>query len=332
MPTNYPDGRDKFYEPSLPEEIPLAQTGYQPGSDQANPARNHVEHHRDLGDAVQALEEHASQTVHDHSGGPLDPRKGPRLKQANTHQEADTDNGAAAIHHTLGRGAGQAAPGNHTHDFDAADSGLLNVPFVRCTSGTRPAPAPGLVIYETDTNRMRAWGDFGGGARWALLPAASVPVVRLLQTQPQTVGSPSGITLQWGTEVEDGFGFFSPSSPQSVTVGETGVYHLDVAVQWGVQFIPEVATVVACVNGGETPLRHSRLQVPNLLSLLNVANVDTNRSQTVSLSGNLRLAAGQALSVKCKYAGLTPVGTFVNTFIDLDTQVRSRLDLHYVGP
>ena len=32
------------------------------------------------------------------------------------HNENDTDGGPKAIHHTLGSGPTQAAPGNHTHD------------------------------------------------------------------------------------------------------------------------------------------------------------------------------------------------------------------------
>src|SRR5213595_1981704 len=34
------------------------------------------------------------------------------------HTQSDTDNDRTAMHHTLGRGSNQAAPGNHNHDND----------------------------------------------------------------------------------------------------------------------------------------------------------------------------------------------------------------------
>lgn len=338
MPTNYPGGTDKFFEPSLPEEIPLSQTGFQPGTDTANPARNHVEHHRDLGDAVQALQEHAARANHDHSGGASNPAGGPKLKQANTHEDADTDAGANSLHHTLGTGAFQAAPGDHTHDFNDPNSGLLNAPYVRCLSSARPTPSDGLTIYETDTDRMRVYTDFGrgNGARWNILPTANIPIVRLTQTEAQSIGTPAGVFVKWSeTDGEDNFGYFNPAgtdaSKQNITVTEPGVYQIDVAVQWGTGFIPEMATVVVCRNGAETGLRYSRIQTPNfILSILNLPAAE--RSQTIAVSGKLRVSNNDVISVKCKYGGLVPGGSFVNTYLDLDSKVRSRLDMHYVGP
>lgn len=162
MPTNYPDGtnpalgpdgRDDFRVTSLPEDTPLSQAG--PGA-----TRNHPELHEDVGDAVEALQEHAAQKTHDHSGDSADPKKGPKLDQANTHQNPDTDAGAGSMHHTLGEGAFQAASGNHVHDYNDATR-LLNRPYVICTSTTRPAqPVKGTQIYETDTDRVRVWATF----------------------------------------------------------------------------------------------------------------------------------------------------------------------------
>jgi len=348
VPTNYPGGTDKFFEPSLPEQIPLSQTGYQPGSEDVDGrrARNHVEHHRDLGDAVQALEENAAQVTHDHSGNSSNTTKGAKLKQANTHEQADTDLALTSLHHTLGTGAFQAAPGDHTHDFNApGGGGIVNAPFLRCTSTTKPGDpgttiprTDGLTIYETDTKRMRVWGDFGNGngERWNILPTANIPIVRLVQGGTgQAITEASGAIMKW-TEVEDNFGFFNPSttdaSKQQIKVTEPGVYQIDCAVQWGGNFVPEVATIVACVDGAETELRYSKLQPTNLLTLLGISVIDGVHSQTVALSGKLRVGYNQVVTIKCKYAGLTPVGTFINTFIDLDTKVKSRLDMHYVGP
>jgi len=47
---------------------------------------------------------------HEHSGTPTQ-----QLVQANTHEDADTDTSVASLHHTLGSGNNQAAPGSHIH-------------------------------------------------------------------------------------------------------------------------------------------------------------------------------------------------------------------------
>lgn len=356
MPTNYPNGTDKFSEPSSPETIPLAQPGYQEGldlSDPTNPPRNHYQHHVDLGDAVEALELNAAQVTHDHSGSTTNTKKGAKLKWENTHQSAspaaslaeaqalaDTDDSALAIHHTLGTGPFQAAPGNHTHDYDGGS--ILNAPFIRCTSTSRPEPSDGLNIYETDTKRMRVWGDFGqgNGARWNILPTANIPIVRLIQTEAQSLLNPDGNFIRWAKpqdEAEDTFGFFNPgstdASKQNLTITEPGVYQFDVAVQWVPGILPEMATVVVCRNGAETGLRYARIQAPSILSILGLPG--GARSQTIQVSGKLRLSYNDVVSIKCKYGiggivGIIP--TALNTYLDLDSKVRSRLDMHYVGP
>lgn len=323
MPTNYPGGVDSFHEPSQPEVTSLSQVG-----GQATPGRNHVEHHRDLGDAVEALQTHAAQRTHDHSGSGSDPTRGVKLAQANTHQSADTDTATTAIHHTLGKGANQAAAGNHTHDYN--DGTILNAPFIRCTSTTRPSPTDGLIIYETDTKRMRVYGDLGNGTRWNIMPAAVIPIVRLSQANSQTISS-GGTTLQWAKNSGDEDNFNYLTSGTKIKASEPGVYQIDVAVQWGINFIPEVATVVVCVGGQETALRHSLFQPPSLLAQLGSA-IDSNYSQTVSVSGKLRLAVNSEVTVVAKYSGLTPVGTIMNTFFDGPSKVKSRIEMHYVGP
>lgn len=324
MATNYPGGVDQFDEPSQPESTALSQVGAQ-----ASPGRNHVEHHRDLGDAVQKLQEYASQRSHDHSGSTSDTTKGAKLKQANTHEQADTDSAATALHHTLGTGAYQAAPGNHTHDYDSGS--ILNAPYIRCTSATRPAsPTSGLTIYETDTNRMRVWNNFGNGDRWNILPTATIPIVRLAQSDNQTI-SASGTFLAWNEETEDNFGYFNPANNTVITVSEPGLYQIDAALQWSVNFLPEVATVVLCVNGQETVLRNSSLQArPGLLSLLGVT-INSDFSQTLAVSGKLRVNIGDTISMKCRYGG-SAIGGAIQTYFDLQSRVKSRLEMHYVGP
>ena len=46
----------------------------------------------------------------------MDSDKPSSERVADFHANADTDAGNTAIHHTLGGRAGQAAPGNHTHN------------------------------------------------------------------------------------------------------------------------------------------------------------------------------------------------------------------------
>ena len=149
MGVNYPASIDAFNEPTLPEETSLSSAG--------TGTRAHVEHHHDLGQAVIALETYASQRTHDHSGDSSSTVEGPKLLQANTHESPDTDSSPSALHHTIGTGANQAAAGDHVHSYND----LANTPWKLCTSTTRPgSPYPGLMIYETDTKRVRVWDTF----------------------------------------------------------------------------------------------------------------------------------------------------------------------------
>lgn len=176
MPSNYPDVLDVFTEPGLPEETPLSQAG--------TGSRNHPEHHRDLGDAMEKVQIHAAVKTHDHSGDAGDRTKGSKLKQVNTHEEADTDSAPSALHHTLGSGANQAAPGNHNHDYNA----LQNIPFAICTSTTRPvSPTVGMLIYETDSGAFRQFAQY--------LDNQTVPGLNSLDDLERTNANDLGSTL-----------------------------------------------------------------------------------------------------------------------------------------
>lgn len=153
MVSNWPGGFDAFEEPDQPEEVNLSSAGNSPTG------QNHVMHHRDLGDSIEAMQANGILKTHDHDGTD-DRYHGPKLAQANTHESPDTDVAANSLHHTLGTGSTQAATGDHTHDYNGAS--IFNKPYILCTSTTRPAaPYPGLMIYESDTNRMRVWASFG---------------------------------------------------------------------------------------------------------------------------------------------------------------------------
>ena len=142
---------DVFTTPADPEHTPLSEAGT---SD-----RDHPELHEDEGAAIEALESWSALRTHDHSGDGTEVATGAKLTQANTHEEADTDVAATSLHHTLGTGQYQAAPGNHAHDYNS--DRIVNKPLEVCTSLTRPtSPFIGLHIWEADTNRWRVWGQF----------------------------------------------------------------------------------------------------------------------------------------------------------------------------
>ena len=100
-----------------PGEVPLAKADKDGGS----APRSHDVHHRDLGSAVVAIQALVVGHDHDHSGDTTATNKpgmhkGAKLKQQNTHQSPDTDQSQTSLHHTLGDGLNQAAPGKATKD------------------------------------------------------------------------------------------------------------------------------------------------------------------------------------------------------------------------
>lgn len=105
MPSTYPTTDDVFTEPASPGSTALSSAG--------SGSRTHTQHHRDLGDAVEAIEANAAILTHDHSN--TEARPTGKLTQANTHQSPDTDVATSSLHHTIGTSATQAAAGNHTH-------------------------------------------------------------------------------------------------------------------------------------------------------------------------------------------------------------------------
>ena len=558
MATNYPNGSDTFIEPESPETTPLSQAG--------SGNFNHVQSHTNMGDAIEALQEHAALKIHDHSGAigeDVERAKGYKLRQANTHEDSDLDSASTALHHTLGAGAFQAAPGNHNHEY----ASLLNTPFRICTSTTRPTGvSAGTMIYETDTNRMRVWAQFGkantavsgvdstdsfdrtsslnmgtalwlqtympgsqgvmatpdgnhlswiesgndmarcvarrinppdahtdttnqiiiwkvggtgieyylpfigattasndmyfrmsddsleylrvcftynqwgkgfitlygtrngpGGEQaigqlsaktektnvywiaemigntltvwladnlqgssvligkiadhnniasndsvrnlgwgvgmvagnrqgldaviagqvhpaeislvtikdavyyvgrpvWQLLPVASIPIVRLRQLSSQQIGE-NGTYIGWDQEIEDNFGFFNPASPTIVTASEAGLYHIDAALQWNDNVVPENGTVVITINGAETNLSNTRYQKTGAL------NSPAGFTQTLSVSGKVRLAAGDQVQMKCKHTAVPQ--NLINqilSYFDGPSKVSSRFDMIYSSP
>lgn len=312
MPSVFPGANDSFTEPSTPETTPLSSAG--------TGTRNHAEHHRDLGDAIEAIEANVAVETHDHSGTPdAAGRSTPKLKQANTHEQADTDSSTSAIHHTLGTGANQAARGDHKHPA----SDIIGQPMIIVTSTTRPSsPHIGLMIYETDTNRVRVWAKFPGDAnpRWVLLPIASKPIVRLLQGTAQQI-YPAGSPIEFRTESEDTFGFFNPATSMTeIVISEPGLYDVDGTTAWNnTDVFSDWAISVITVNGQETQYKHQEFIRGRLFT--------PGRVQDVPVSGKLRLVAGDRVGLKARHNGSSWQWTASST-----DELQTRLDLEYVSP
>lgn len=310
MPSNFPASDDNFIEPSAPETTPLSSAG--------TGNKDHYNHHKDLGDSIEAIQANVPLKGHDHSG--TGARATPKLIQANTHESADTDLGPASIHHTLGTGANQAARGNHTHN--AAD--IVGMGWVICTSTTRPgSPVLGMAIYETDRHRAYVWDQFfGSSPRWTLLPIASRPICRLVQGTRQPIQF-SGSVIEWRTEEEDTFGMFNAAnSMTTITIPEPGLYEVNTSVAWSNNDIfGDWAETIILINGQETFRRNAEFIRGRTI-------LNPGRPQTVEASGKIRFNAGDTLGVKAKHNGSSFQWTYSSTSDKQDT----RIDVVYSGP
>lgn len=311
MASQYPGGVDTFTEPSTPESTPLSSAG--------SGQFNHYEHHKRLGEAITATQKNAAKSKHDHSGG-TDLDDTDKLKQANTHEEADTDAGPTSIHHTLGTSANQAARGNHTHDATS----IVNQPFMICTSTTRPTqPYLGLQIYETDTNRIRVWAQFPNAAapRWTLLTSASVPTVRLVQGTAQKIPT-AGALIEWRTETEDNFDFFNGAqSMTDIVIKEPGLYSVDTSIAWNnTDIFGDRALTCLTINGVETTYKQYEFIRGYLFN--------PGFSQTVSATAKVRFNANDRLGVLARHNGSSFQWTYSNTSNKQD----SRIEVSYIAP
>jgi len=191
--TGYPATNDVFTIPSDPENTPLSSAG--------DGTRDLTQSIGDQGAAIMGLEGLTALKTHNHAGGADGTHI---LPQSSTHAVPDTDTALTSIHHTLGRGANQAAPGNLQLDYAASRPDILNRPYLICDSLDRPpSPFPGLMIFETDTNFLRIWADTGSGYAWQLIPFLQVPTVQLQQARPQALHTPGWIELLWDDIVDD---------------------------------------------------------------------------------------------------------------------------------
>lgn len=133
------------------------------------------------------------------------------LAQSKTHANADTDTSTSSIHHTLGPGPTQAAPGNHTHDGYAPQSGntlnqIRNGLPSYLTSEER-SPYDGLAPYWEFWGAGWTVGIAGVGGmnafQYIIQSLANTTVEYDLDTALTDFSLPSGtaagrtFTLQW---------------------------------------------------------------------------------------------------------------------------------------
>ena len=311
MPSVYPHQIDIFTEPSAPASTPLDSAG--------TGDRNHWQHHRDLGDAIEAVQIHAAKDTHIHDGTDGTAK----LDQANTHQNVDTDSGPTAIHHTLGKGANQASPGNHEHQAEE----ILNLGYRLATSQNRPNnPAIGTTIIETDTACIRSWIKlpWEDSPRWVLLPNGNKPVLRLLQGTQQRIPGP-GAPLEFRIEEEDTFNYFNAGqSMHDINVTEPGLYEIACAVSWSPSDIFGDHSHVGLVVNGQLTFRISADFIRGSL-------FQPGFSQVVHLPPtNIRLNAGDTVSIRVWHNGLFSQWTFINR-TNTNNLRDTRLDMIYKG-
>lgn len=162
MATEFPTSNDVFTEPSSPGSTALSSAG--------TGSRNHTQHHRDYGDAIEAMQAQATRLAHSHDGSTA--RHGSKLAQAVTHETPDTDALTTSLHHTLGTGNTQAAAGNHTHtqanshnspDTDSATSALhhtIGTGANQAAAGDHVHSHPIILTIKASTTFSK--GDYPG--------------------------------------------------------------------------------------------------------------------------------------------------------------------------
>lgn len=313
MAIGYPATNDTFTEPSTPETTALSSAG--------TATRNHLEHHRDLGDAVEALERLTALLTHEHDGtGGL--RGTRKLKQANTHESVDTDTALTAIHHTLGKGKWQAAAGDHGHTQDE----IKGLGQYICTSTTRPTSVPlGTFIFETDTNCVWVWTKWRGetSPRWVLLPVANIPICRLLQGTEQRILS-SGSTMEWRVEEEDTFDMFNATTSMSeIVIPVAGLYSIDASVTWSPdRLFGDNAYTRILLNGQPTTRVHGEF-------VRGGGYFTPGFPQSVDLSAKVRFAKNDRLAIRASHNGALASWTI---FGATSSKQDSRLDVSYISP
>lgn len=139
------------------------------------------------------------------------------FKQA--HLQADTDTEPNSMHHTLGKGPNQAAPGNHNHDN----------------------------AYSSSTHNH--------DAAYAASDHIHIhPYIIRIATANQNINNAALTQVALDT-TEASEGVWSPDAAGNVTVPETGLYHVTGHVQWNSSTVGSRRDLEIRVNGNPVGVR-----------------------------------------------------------------------------
>jgi hypothetical protein len=168
---------------------------------------------------------------------------------------------------------------------------------------------------------------YTGTPIWQILPVGAIPSCRLRQTVAQKL-APTGTTIEWNSELEDSFNFFNRiASKTDIVMKEAGLYHIDVAIQWDPQDVPDQATVLLAINGVDTSFKQSQFIRGNLFK--------PGFSQTLTLAGKVRFAQNDVLTVRVKYVApnnlIDKIFSFFEEALGNDSRVQSRIDISFLG-
>jgi hypothetical protein len=124
------------------------------------------------------------------------------LPQSRTHDSADTDSSPTAIHHTLGTGANQAAPGTHSHPHNILSTAHPD-------TDADDTPASGEVLTWDGTKWVAAPVSGGGGGS-----------VSVEEDDVEKVATASVLDFGHGLDVTE-----SPAGEANISVDEAELSH-----------------------------------------------------------------------------------------------------------
>ena len=177
---------------------------------------------------------------------------------------------------------------------------------------------------EIEWVRIQDLAYYESTTRWSILPIGNIPIVRLQQGKAQRL-SAFGSILEFTEEIEDTFGFFNKNASQTdVVIKEPGLYDIYATIQWDTQLVPDEAHAVIMLNGQDTYIRDSKY--------LRGSGIEPGFSQTLCLTGCMRLAVNDIVQLKAKFKSPPDIINQIFSAFDPASRVSSRLELVYRSP
>lgn len=160
--------------------------------------------------------------------------------------------------------------------------------------------------------------------RWSLLSSAQTPCLIMSQQKTRQNFATTGTNLTFDTVTVDNFGMYSPNSPSQIRIQESGLYHIDASSQWDPAVVPNIAGIVVMLNGQRTGLQTQQWLQWN--------NMQPGFSQTVAVTGKMRLAVNDILTIQVFFVGGSQLLTDIYSFIDINNGVFSHCEIGYLSP